>query len=104
MPPLLITILLEIVTLEINVCPAVQVLVESKLTPAVLFTQVGAAPGPLLWRTWVAVPAEPPATSAPPPTTKFDDTVTALVLPPNVSAPPNVMALLFVPLAKEANA
>src|SRR5260221_3354506 len=87
------------------ICVAVQVFVELKSTFALPgATQVGAEPVPLLCSTCPLDPALPPATSAPPPTTKFEDTVTAFVAPPKVNAPPKVIALVLVPGFKEASA
>src|ERR1700687_119484 len=66
MPPLLTMRLVETVTLDINICAAVQVLVEerSELALAAL-THVGAAPLPFDCRTWPLEPAAPLAISVP---------------------------------------
>src|SRR5258708_32279741 len=104
MVPLLTIGFVLIATLEVNIGAAVRVLVVVSGDGAGEAIHVGAEPVPLLCSTCPLDPALPPATSAPPPTTKFEDTVTAFVAPPKVNAPPKVIALGLVPVFKEARA
>ena len=63
--PLPATTILLKVTLETNVCPAVQVLVvESRVLAPGTLTQVGAPPMPVC-KTWLALPTPLPSVKAP---------------------------------------
>src|SRR5260370_1120737 len=91
MVPTLTTRFEDIVTEDIKVCPAVQVLVElSSVLTLAGFTQLGAAPEPLDCRICRDAP-DPLLPIRAPATTRFDDTVTAWLLAPNDAALATVM-------------
>jgi hypothetical protein len=70
-------IVVEMKTVLLKVCCALQVLVLVNSVAAGEAIQVGALPAPLDCRIWPEDPAPLLTDNAPPPTTKFEDIVTA---------------------------